>query len=80
MQYNFPDADIMFADSMADIFDKMRDYDDLAFSALDCNKHRIKTIACNFRGHVFVGGYCDPEYFADISNVYWCDTIEVACN
>jgi len=80
MLHNFPFADVLFARTMAEILDKMVNYDDLAFSALDCNKHLIKTIACNFKGRVFIGGYCDSEYFDDLYNVYWCDTIETCCN
>ena len=79
MAYNFPEADVMFADTMADIFDKMQDYDDLAFSALDCNKHLIKTVACNFKGDVFVGGYCDRGYFTHIPNIIWCGSIWEMC-
>lgn len=79
VMYNIK-ADVLFADCMQRIVNKMRDYDDLAFSALDCNKHFIVDIANQFPGRVFVGGYVNKEYFADCPNVYWCNNVEVMCN
>jgi len=83
--YNFPEADVLFANSMDDIYDQIDDTncerpDTLAFSALDCNKHLIVDVARHFSGRVYVGGYCGEEYFADCDNVYWCDSIKALCN
>lgn len=80
MQHNFPEADVLFADSVDDVLSEMWDYTDLAFSALDCNWHYIRTVALNFEGHIFVGGYCDPDNLNDLENVFWCDSIKNACN
>jgi len=77
--YNFPEADVLFADSLREVLEKMCEYDDLAFSALDCNKHFIHDIAKRFTGDVYVGGYCSPEYFQDCDNVYCCDDIAELC-
>lgn len=78
--YNLLEADVLFADSFADVIWAMQSYDDLAFSALDCNKDIIFDIAREFDGHVFVGGYVDKDYFAECPNVYWCKNVEVLCN
>jgi len=89
--YNFPEADILFADSMDDIYDRIDDTncerpDALAFSALDCNKHLIREIANRFSGQIFVGGYCDQNYFSvdcpENSNIYmfWMNSVEELCH
>jgi len=79
MQRNFPDADVLFADNVAQVLNKMHDYSHLAFSALDCNKELIKDVANRFSGWVIVGGYCDPEYFENHSKIVWFDTIKQCC-
>lgn len=79
MRRNFPDADICFANSLEQIQAKQNRYTHLAFSALDCNWHLIRTIAEGFGGKVIVGGYCDIDNLQDLSNVVWCHSIREAC-
>ena len=78
--YNFPEADVCFADCLDDVYAMMQHYDYLAFSALDCNKLLISGVAAEFNGHVFVGGYCDLEYFIDRENIHSCGDIKMMCN
>jgi len=80
MKRNFPDARTTFARSIADVQAKQADYDILAFSALDCNWHLIRTIADGFSGKVIVGGYCDRENLSDLPNVIWCDSVRDCCD
>ena len=79
MKRNFPDADILFADYLAEIQAKQKHYTHLAFSALDCNWHLIRTIAQMFPGKIIVGGYCDIDYLQDLSNVVWCHSVRECC-
>lgn len=79
MKRNFPDADVTFAKSIADVQAKQGNYTHLAFSALDCNWHLIRTIADGFSGSVIVGGYCDADNLQDLQNVFWCHSIRECC-
>lgn len=82
--YNFPEADVLFANSLDEVVSKMVDYDDLAFSALDRNKHLIRMIAIirHDRGRIFIGGYCGEEYFysMECDNIYWCQDVRALCD
>lgn len=80
--YNFPEADVLFADNMAQVLNRMHDYDDLAFSALDCNKHLIREVADRFLGHIYVGGYLSNplSYFRNNPNIFWFDMIQSLCD
>lgn len=79
MKRNFPDADILFAESIAHIQDEQNRYSHLAFSALDCNWHLIREIAQSFDGKVIVGGYCDIDNLQDLNNVVWCHSVRECC-
>lgn len=79
MRRNFPNADITFAKSVADVQCKQGNYTHLAFSALDCNWHLIREIADGFNGTVIVGGYCDIDNLQDLQNVCWCHSIRECC-
>lgn len=79
MRRNFPDAEITFAKSVADVQCKQGNYTHLAFSALDCNWHLIRQIADGFNGTVIVGGYCDQDNLQDLQNVSWCHSIRECC-
>ena len=79
MKRNFPDADIMFAHGLADVYHKMHGYTHLAFSALDCNKHLIRITADSFSGTVIVGGYIEPDRLTDLQNVFWCHSVRDCC-
>ncbi len=79
MKRNFDDADILFAESLADIQSRQKNYSHLAFSALDCNWHLIRTIAQSFSGTVIVGGYCDIDNLQDLPNVVWCHSVQECC-
>ncbi len=80
MKRNFPEADVLFAKSLLEVQSKQRHYTHLAFSALDCNWHLIRTIAQSFSGKVVVGGYCDKENLCDLHNVFWFDSVHSCCN
>lgn len=80
MKRNFPDADFLFADTVPQIQDEQNRYTHLAFSALDCNWHLIRTIADAYSGKVIVGGYCDKENLTDLHNVFWFDSVQNCCN
>ena len=84
--FNFPEADVMFADSLYDVYAAMPSYDLLAFSALDCSKHLIREVSYEFEdykpsGCIAVGGYVSKDYFDDLryQNVYWFNSIEEMC-
>ncbi len=79
MKRNFPDADITFAKSVADVVAKQGKYTHLAFSALDCNWHLIREIADGFSGSVIAGGYCDADNLQDMQNVWWCHSVRDCC-
>jgi hypothetical protein len=54
--------------------------DAYCFSALDANKDIIKTLANTYPTQVFyVGGYVDPAYFNECTNIIWCDSVEMLC-
>ena len=72
VKQNFPEADVLFADSLDDIFDIMADYDYMAFSVMDCNKHLIKTVSMVYQGVVLLGGY---EYPVLDGYSVWLDSV-----
>ncbi len=79
MKRNFPEARTTWARDIADVQAKQDGYTHIAFSALDCNWHLIRTIAQAYTGTVIVGGYCDIDNLQDLKNVVWCHSIQECC-
>jgi len=80
MKRNFPDADVVFAKSIADVQSKQGNYTHLAFSAMDCNVDLIREIADGFSGTVIAGGYVENTRLTDLQNVFWFHSVQNCCN
>jgi hypothetical protein len=76
----FPKSDVYVVRNIeeAKLFFKAAEYDNVMFSVMDSNKDLVKRTLEGYDGNVMMGGYVEPGYFKDLSNVKFHGDIESA--